>query len=93
MRETPRESVFGLRTSDFPRVFTSYSTPRGTSLGTPNRSLPVAIPGAAAPSDVVEIYRAKSAPKIAEAHDALRWGSKNFVGCQVKFWPFLLAVR
>mgnify|MGYP004515532191 CR=1 FL=1 len=53
MRETPRESVFGLRTSDFPRVFTLYSTPRGTSLGTPNRSLPVAIPGAAAPSDVV----------------------------------------
>ena len=33
MRETPRESVFGLRTSDFPRVFTSYSTPRGASLG------------------------------------------------------------
>lgn len=53
MKETPRESVFGLRTSDFPRVFTLYSTPRGTSLGTPNRSLPVAIPGAAAPSDVV----------------------------------------
>lgn len=53
MKETPRESVFGLRTSDFPRVFTSYSTPRGTSLGTPNRSLPVAIPGAVAPSDVV----------------------------------------
>lgn len=52
MKETPRESVFGLRTSDFPRVFTSYSTPRGTSLGAPNRSLPVAIPGAAAPSDV-----------------------------------------
>lgn len=52
MRETPRESVLGLRTSDFPRVFTSYSTPRGTSLGAPNCSLPVAVPGAAAPSDV-----------------------------------------